>query len=162
MPYCFVVFLASLSMTEPPLELTQPEDLVKVSPSKQEPPPAPHEPKEPPAPKPDPDAWIQVEKRHRQGSGKPKVEKEWKCHRAFLTSTCVFNRFVFPVYIRGITSHLARPTMPHRRPNRTRRSWTSCLTRRWSSWPPGRTSSQTGRTRTTQTMSWTTRTSTRS
>ncbi|XP_013867280.1 la-related protein 1B [Austrofundulus limnaeus] len=67
---------ASLSVTEPSLESAQPEDLVNVSPPSQESPPAPPEPKDPPAPKPDPDAWIQVEKRHRQGSGKPKGENK--------------------------------------------------------------------------------------
>ncbi|XP_037551105.1 la-related protein 1B isoform X2 [Nematolebias whitei] len=65
---------ASLPMTAPPLESVQPETLVKLVPSKQESLSTTDESKDPPALKPDPDAWIQVEKRHRQASGKPKAE----------------------------------------------------------------------------------------
>lgn len=72
----FLFFLASLPVTAPPLESAQPETLVKLVSSSQESLPAKEESKDPPAIKPDPDAWIQVEKRHRQASGKPKVGME--------------------------------------------------------------------------------------
>lgn len=74
---CMIVhFLASLPATAPPLESAPSETSVKLVPAKQESLPATDESKDPPAPKPDPDAWIQVEKRHRQASGKLKVAME--------------------------------------------------------------------------------------
>ncbi|XP_017295061.1 la-related protein 1B isoform X3 [Kryptolebias marmoratus] len=67
---------ASLPVTEPPPDSAQPGDSVKLGSSGQESPPATDDPEDPPAPKPDPEAWIQVEKRHRQASGKPKGESK--------------------------------------------------------------------------------------
>ncbi|KAI3367390.1 hypothetical protein L3Q82_026251 [Scortum barcoo] len=56
----------------PPAESTGPQDSAEQSSSSQESPPT----KDAPAPKPDPDAWIQVEKRHRQPTGKAKERNE--------------------------------------------------------------------------------------
>lgn len=62
-------------MKEPQLESGQLQEAAELSSSKQDSIPATDHPKDAPSsdPKPDPDAWIQVEKRHRQTSGKSKA-----------------------------------------------------------------------------------------
>uniref|UniRef100_A0A1A8MS00 La ribonucleoprotein domain family, member 1B n=2 Tax=Nothobranchius pienaari TaxID=704102 RepID=A0A1A8MS00_9TELE len=65
---------ASSPVAEPLSEPLQPQDSGEPTSSNQEPPLETEVSKDPIVPKPDPDMWIQVEKRHRQASGKPKGE----------------------------------------------------------------------------------------
>lgn len=69
---------ATLPVKEPQLESAQLQESAELSSSKQDSAPATDNPKDAPSsdPKPDPDAWIQVEKRHRQTSGKSKGESK--------------------------------------------------------------------------------------
>lgn len=63
-------------------ESAEPQDSTDPSSSSQESLSTSDASKDAPAPKPDPDAWIQVEKRHRQTSGKAKVmNKRGKIHQ---------------------------------------------------------------------------------
>uniref|UniRef100_A0A1A8EBM8 La ribonucleoprotein domain family, member 1B n=1 Tax=Nothobranchius kadleci TaxID=1051664 RepID=A0A1A8EBM8_NOTKA len=65
---------ASSPVAEPLSEPLQPQDSGEPTSSNQESPLETEVSKDPIVPKPDPDMWIQVEKRHRQASGKPKGE----------------------------------------------------------------------------------------
>nr|XP_015824881.2 la-related protein 1B isoform X2 [Nothobranchius furzeri] len=65
---------ASSPVAEPLSEPLQPQDSGEPTSSNQESPLESEVSKDPIVPKPDPDMWIQVEKRHRQASGKPKGE----------------------------------------------------------------------------------------
>lgn len=60
---------ASPPVKKTPSESAEPQDLAEASSCSQDSLPD----MDAPAPQPDPDAWIQVEKRHRQPSGKTKV-----------------------------------------------------------------------------------------
>lgn len=64
---------ASSPVKETPPLSAESQDSADVGSSSQESLSATDTPKDAPTPKPDPDAWIQVEKRHRQAPGKAKV-----------------------------------------------------------------------------------------
>lgn len=78
--------------------------------------------------------------------------------QAWLLRNHFLKCFLPHVRFRIVATPLQKATRCCRPLSPTRKNWTSCSMKRWSRWPPGKTSSQTGPMRTTRTMSWTTRT----